>query len=543
MTAARGERPGDETPSVVSGISTGARRVWVEIPDLHGAPGAWCYSDRRSYSPGETVTLFVSSTEPALRIRIRHDGGQREEIHDSEQATAFQAVPEYAYRDGCGWAPTAEVSLGNDVEPGTYLVELSTAGENGGKVLGHHLFVVKPAVPRPDAIALVLATSTWAAYNDWGGANHYFGRHPGTPRGRSPILSAQRPWARGQVWLPPGAPRWVNETRPKSALPARYEAIEWANLNSYSKYYAAAGWATFERHFVQWAEAAGYRVDVYTQDDLHGEPGLLDAYRCASFIGHDEYWTAEMRAAVDSFVTHGGRVARFAGNFTWQIRLEDGGQVAYKYDARDHDPITGTDRTRMTGAWEDPLVGNPGATTFGVNALRGLYAAFGGMAPRAARGFTVFRPAHWALRGTGLGYGDMFGDESNVFSFEMDGLDYEMRDGLPHPRYTDGAPETTEILAMNWATAAEDGLPEYADSLMIGDGDARFRAAILGEDGEEGLARSSRGSGMIVAFTRGEGEVFTAATCEWVNGLRLHDPYVEAITHNILGTFLTPRPA
>ena len=43
-----------------------------------------------------------------------------------------------------------------------------------------------------------------------------------------------------------------------------------------------------------------------------------------------------MRDAVDAYVDQGGHVARFAGNFMWQTRLEDEGQrqVCYKYVAR-----------------------------------------------------------------------------------------------------------------------------------------------------------------------------------------------------------------
>ncbi|WP_236790897.1 N,N-dimethylformamidase beta subunit family domain-containing protein [Amycolatopsis sp. GM8] len=44
-------------------------------------------------------------------------------------------------------------------------------------------------------------------------------------------------------------------------------------------------------------------------------PDILAEYDCAAIAGHDEYWTWEMRDAVDSYVDQGGGVARFAGNF------------------------------------------------------------------------------------------------------------------------------------------------------------------------------------------------------------------------------------
>ena len=152
------------------------------------------------------------------------------------------------------------------------------------------------------------------------------------------------------------------------------------------------------------------------------------------FVGHDEYWTWEMRDAVDAYVERGGRVARFAGNFMWQTRLEDDGarQVCYKYRARAEDPAyRGGDVTRATNSWEAPEIGRPGAATFGLNATSGLYAGWGGCAPRGVRGFPIYRPEHWAFSGTGLYYGDMLGADSHIFGYEVDGLDHVIRNGLP----------------------------------------------------------------------------------------------------------------
>ncbi|MCK8786148.1 hypothetical protein M0638_17370 [Roseomonas sp. NAR14] len=542
---ARGERPGgDLRPETISGPRPGACALWVERPAPDGAPAAWCYTDRRSYRAGETAVLFLSSTARSVRLRILREGASPREVATLGPLPArFLPAPERAYETGCDWPAFHRWEIPPDLPSGGYLVEILDAEVARPQPLGHHLVIVRGARPA-GPIALVAATSTWAAYNDWGGANHYYGLHPGTPRGRSPLLSTQRPWARGQVWLPPGAPRSMNAQRPARPGPARYDCIEWAFLNGYTRYYALTGWAAFERPFLRWAEREGYGVEVLTQDELHADPHALDGFACAVFVGHDEYWTREMREAVDGYVARGGRAARFAGNFMWQIRLEEEGrrQVAYKYDARALDPLAGTaEAARLTSAWEDPLVGWPGAATFGVNALRGIYAGFGGMARRSPRGFTVFRPGHWAFAGTGLGYADMFGDEAGIFGYEVDGLDYTFADGLPVPTGADGAPAGLEILAMGWATLAETGRPEDDDSLMLGDGDARFRAAMLAPDlSPESVRRHARGSGMVVSFRRGRGEVFTAATCEWVSGLLAGDFFTGAITRNVLDRFCRP---
>lgn len=320
----------------------------------------------------------------------------------------------------------------------------------------------------------------------------------------------------------------------------RYPYMEWAYAYGYSKKYASAGWASYERHFARWAEAKGYEFDVVTLHDLESEPELLSRYACAIFVGHDEYWSTTMRDAVDTFVITGGKAARFAGNFLWQIRIEDEGQqqICYKYTA-DQDPLVGSDQAHLvTGAWEVDPVNRPGALTFGVNALRGVYAGLGNCIGRGAGGFTVYRPGHWAFDDAEIGYGDVVGAQSRIFGYEVDGLDYRFEDGLPFATCTDGAVPEIEILAMGLATNIEANYNVWGETLYIGAADAAFKAKVLyGEVTSETLDACTRGNGMIVSWKKGKGEIFTAATCEWVMGLTRGDNQVEKITQNVLNRF------
>ena len=59
---------------------------------------------------------------------------------------------------------------------------------------------------------------------------------------------------------------------------------------------------------MRWAEQQGYRLDLASLHDLHFRPEILEAYKCVVFVGHDEYWTWEMRDAVDRYVEAGGGV-------------------------------------------------------------------------------------------------------------------------------------------------------------------------------------------------------------------------------------------
>ena len=86
----------------------------------------------------------------------------------------------------------------------------------------------------------------------------------------------------------------------------------------------------------------------------------------------------------------------------------------------------------------------------------------------------------------------------------MDGLNCRMEDGLPFPTCADAA----------------------------------FKAqALFGEVTPETLAACARGNWMIVHWHKGAGEVFIAATCEWVAGLMRGDVQVITVTRNVLDRF------
>jgi hypothetical protein len=548
---------GSANDSMGGAINRGPRRTLVMHGDQHWISTHWferpredpawpdvhVYTDKMSYEPGEEVAFLASTTAPVWSIEVYRDGPDRQWVYRSgELAGRFTPAPADCYKAGCDWPALHRWRLPGDLRSGFYVVVSSCERASGDRYVHHHWFVVRvaPTVEKKP-ILLVLPTATWTSYNDWGGANAYLGVDGPTGDQFSPTLSTQRPWTRGLVWLPPEAPRVCTNPRPGPWTPPRYELKEWALANGFGQSYAASGWAQYDRHFVVWAEKNGFELDYITQTDLHYRPELLAGYRCLVTVGHDEYWTREMRQAVEAYVESGGRFARFGANFIWQIRLEDEGrrQVCYKYRAADEDPVRdGPDASRLTSAWEDRRVAWPGASTVGVNGLRGVYASWGGFAPRGSHGFTVYRPEHWAFAGTDLYYGDVFGDQAHIFGYEVDGLDYTFRDGLPFPTGCDSAALETEILAMAPAVMFEHPYEGEGFRYYAGDSDHRFRARIHeGSDSGAALSRHRYGAGMVVSVIRGAGEVFTAGSCEWVMGLTRDDAFTQTITHNVLTRF------
>ena len=500
----------------------------------------WGYTSEMSYAPGDRVALHVSTTAAEWDLEVGRDGLRYDLLlKESGLPGQHHPTPEDCSVPGCDWPVAYSFTIPADWAPGGYLIALR-ARRGDDEIEEHHLILVRSSPQDAPPYVLVCATGTWLAYNCWGGSNHYEGITGLDQNSFSPVVSTQRPWTRGFCKLPQGAPRTLTETPPKPSEMVRYPYMEWAYAYGYSKKYASAGWASYERHFARWAEAEGYPLDIIALHDLHRDPEILNRYACAVFVGHDEYWSADMRDAVDTYVDGGGHVARFAGNFLWQTRVEDGGhtQVCYKYTS-DNDPLQQGGKTHLvSGAWELPPVNRPGALTFGVNAFSGIYAGLGNCVGGGPGGFTVYRPDHWAFAGAHLGYGDVLGAGSRIFGYEVDGLDYRFEDGLPFPTCSDGAAPEIEIVAMGLATNIEENHGIWGETLYIGAGDAAYKAQIVyGETTPETLDAVRRGNGMIISWSRGKGQIFTAATCEWVAGLIRGDAQVEQVTRNVLDRF------
>ena len=501
------------------------------------------YTERMSYDPGETVEFHGSTTADTWNIQIYRDGHKPEMVHESfDLPGSFTKTSETAYSDGCDWPVLHRWQIPAGTRSGFYRVVSTCLRKDGERFVQHHFVVVRPtAQTRRGKILFMLATGTWTAYNDWGGANHYFGTWGPNRNEGSPILSLKRPWTRGMLWLPKGAARITVSPLPDMNDTPRFPSKEWGYSGGWGQYYAAAGWAQFDRHFAVWAESEGYAFDIITQTDLHHRPELLDDYSCIVTVGHDEYWSYEMRKTVEAFVERGGGFARFGGNFLWQIRLENEGarQVCWKFKAPTMDPVRDDPEKKhlLTASWESGGVAWPGASTVGVNGCHGMYGSWGGFAPRGSRGFTVYRPEHWAFQDTDLRYADVFGAEAGIFGYEVDGLDYTFRQGLPYPVEAPGVPENVEILAMSPAVLFEYEHPGEGNRYYVRDGDLQGLAELAPEDTATAYRKFQYGSGMVVGMTRGKGEVLTAGSCEWIMGLTRHDAFTQKITRNALDRF------
>ncbi len=494
----------------------------------------WGYTDAMSYTAGDRLQLHVSTSADDWQLSICRDHLTPEVVYQQAGIPgAFYHCPEDASVNGCGWPVALTLQVDPAWQSGVYVITFT--GFRGEKsVTEHHMFVVRPSQNTAAKALLLCATGTWLAYNCWGGSSAYEGITGEQGDQFSPYLSWQRPWTRGFCKLPKGAPRAVAQHPPTDGEMVRYPYMEWAYAYGYSKKYASAGWASYERHFIHWAEQQGMQIDVATLHDLHADARLLDAYQCVISVGHDEYWSAAMRHGLDKWIESGGNLARFAGNYMWQVRIENAQQVCFKYLAKEQDPVQDQ---FMSGAWDEPAIAWPGAHTIGANALQGIYANVGRCAVGSC--YHVYQPEHWVFTGCDLQVGEAFAPHAGIYGYEVDGLQVNWQHGTPVPSGLDGADRKIQILAMGPASNVEDDQQVWGETCYLGDSDAQWLLSSDARGAGASMEDVATGNGVMLHWRRGQGQVFNAATCEWVMGLTRKDSQVEQVTLNVLQRFMS----
>jgi hypothetical protein len=500
------------------------------------------YADRLSYAPGDTVRLHVSCRTARYDVVIHRWGATRDLVWQARHvAGGEQPTPPDADAHGCRWSPSIDVPIGTDWRSGFYLVTLTALEGAAGRDVGHACFVVRGGATAAPAL-LVHATNTWHAYNNWGGRSLYTG---------GVQVSFARPFGRGML-VRPVVERDDRKARPRyrgeepDVDGAVYQEYRFAH--GYPGFMSSAGWFTYERQFVEWAEAAGIELDHAVSSDLEEQPSIVDRYAAVIGCGHDEYWSAGQRATIEEHVRAGGNYLSCSGNtMFWQVRLVgspgagDRGLVCHKYRAHLEDPVMGTDAERtMTGMWADPIVGRPEAALLGAGSAWGLYNRFGAATARGSGAFTVYRDDHWLFDGTGLRYGDLLGADHGVVGYETVGCRIAFDDlQLPVRAGGDATPDDVTIVAFTPSSNLAYG--EYPASIAALDdqGDLEFVAErIHGGLGDGALdpvalAKARIGNAvMVVARPFGDdgGEVVTIGSTDWVYGLA--DPRVSRVTRN-----------
>jgi hypothetical protein len=352
------------------------------------------YASATSIDRGEPIELFVHTRADAFALEVFRIGwyrgrGARRVFGPIVRPGRVQPMPTMDPDTGlvdCAWEQPCTLHTGAHWTSGVYLVRL-TAQDSGAQ--SYIPFVLRNDAHRA-ALLVQLPVTTYQAYNAWGGKSLY---HWGSSGGqRAAKVSFNRPYA-------------ANPQNP--AAGGGVGAGEFlTNLQPHPSTYGVsnAGW---DVNWVRWLEREGYDLGYSSNLDTHARPELLRRHRGWLSIGHDEYWSAEMRRHVEAGRDAGVHLGFFGANCAyWQVRFEGPGDrimVCHKKARRD--PLASTDPGRATVQWR--LIGRPEQALIGV-----MYAG-----DPVDADIVVADAAHWVFDGTGLANGDRL---PGLLGYEVD---------------------------------------------------------------------------------------------------------------------------
>ncbi|HXH28818.1 MAG TPA: N,N-dimethylformamidase beta subunit family domain-containing protein, partial [Candidatus Polarisedimenticolia bacterium] len=186
----------------------------------------------------------------------------------------------------CGnWAVSASWTVPAGATSGIYLAKL--VRDDGVPGQSHIVFVVRDDDGGSE-ILFQTSDTTWQAYNQYAEASLTGGNSLyGGPGGQAYKVSYNRPFttrsAPTEDWL----------------FNAEYPMVRWLERN-------------------------GYDVSYFTDVDSDRRGAEILEHRIFLSVGHDEYWSAAQRAAVEAARDAGVHLAFFSGNEVyWKVRWED----------------------------------------------------------------------------------------------------------------------------------------------------------------------------------------------------------------------------
>jgi hypothetical protein len=450
------------------------------------------YPQSPSLFAGETLVLHVSTTSPRFRVAFFRQGERLEAMHPASDAVfAGVHLPDGPPDRDWGW-PAYAFAIPADWPSGVYVAALIEIAADGSEIVpdcattfatsAKALFVLRHRGPVP--LGTVLYKVSWATFVAYNGTGYG-------------SLYTEAVWSREQ----PNPGFKVTWRRPGCGTGG--EVMPGDSEDYYDPSSRRQTFEHWDAPLVRWLEQHGYAPHYCTDWDLHRDPELLRPYSLLLSVGHDEYWSDAMRAALDAHVAHGGNIAFFSGNISYyRIHFTDAETAitCAKIGPPGRDPDMWT-----RDSWQEV---NPECR------LTGVASAFGGGwwdGKRRTQGYVVQHASHWVFADTSLCDGDEFGndDEFPLIGYEVDGAAFRRKDGLA-------------------VVTGEMGTPR--DFIILG-------VAGLGDGWVAGKTNAAATMGMYVSPQGGV--VFQGATTDWPI-LVPRNPHVEKITRNVIENLRLP---
>ncbi len=298
------------------------------------------FARQPSYNVGETVQFCVTGAPSSIKIfRVGYYGGLGFRQVATVTNTPVTQPDGSLITNGQGaysstaWSVTATWAIPTTATSGMYLAMIRNAADNDAFYI---TFVVRDDAATADIIYKTSDTTWGAAYNHYGtlstpnGKNLYgLGTGVGNIMDRATVVSYHRPViTRGTVM----------------------QTFWWA----------------CELPLIRFLERNGFKVKYVTGVDLDKQGVSLLSGKASIFLssGHDEYWSTNMRSAVESWrdVSGGNSIFMSGNEILWRTRFVYNGDETQMWCYKDtmpgptgvtraagdpYDPVT------WTGTWKD----------------------------------------------------------------------------------------------------------------------------------------------------------------------------------------------
>ena len=339
------------------------------------------YASRTSVNRGEQIQLFVDTADPTYTIDVFRMGwyggvGARRIIPAISRIGTRQVIPTPDPGTGmveCNWVDpytltTSNASDSTEWPSGVYLARLT--GSSGKQ--NYIVFTVRDDARASDFLFLC-ATNTYQAYNNWGGKSIYDFNSTGP---RASKVSYNRPYA----------------------------------IRPYNTQLDGAGdfLRRWEYNMARFLEREGYDVAYTTDVDAHVNARSLHPHKGLLIVGHNEYWSWEMRQNVIAARDTGVDLGFFsANNCFFQIRYEpssltgDANRTIVCYKDATTDPyVLDSDLSNdhlVTVTWRAAPVNLPEGVFIGIQYVT---------EPGDGGDIVIENAASWVCKNTGLQNGD-----------------------------------------------------------------------------------------------------------------------------------------
>lgn len=363
-------------PLTGASLTTSIKDNVIALENTHAGTRAWqlrkkattqiqAYASATSISPGQALTFYVSTqvrnTPYQIDIyRLGWYGGLGGRLMRQQTEQIGQAQGYYdpntrilVHCDSCyvdkstglveaNWNPSYEFTVPSDWVTGIYLAKFTD-------IRGFETYAVFDVRGNTHSLYVaVTPDATNNAYNSWGGYSLYVAYNT-VANGSQSVID-----------------------RLHHGVNVSFDRPDFYNTAGTSQV------LLWEANAVHWFERQGYDISYMSDIDVQAEPMQLLQHRAYISLGHDEYWTKEMRDAVEQARDKGVGLAFLGGNDVyWQIRLapDRAGipnrlETGYKVTTEAHnlalDPLYGKDNSRVTTHWRDALLARPENALLGI---------------------------------------------------------------------------------------------------------------------------------------------------------------------------------